>query len=117
MQAGDVGISSEVRAAVPDHSLALIGEVFSERIRRQPDAQQAAADATLIVEAVNALPALLDAVGDIEMTVGIYEELAAGIRASRDPRVMREREGAIASLGETLAAKVRTALIRLDGAS
>jgi len=63
-----------------------------------------------------ALPALLDALGDIEMTVGIYEELAAGIRASRDPRVMREREGAIASLGETLAAKVHVALDRLDGA-
>ena len=66
-------------------------------------------------EAINALPALLDVVGDIEMTVGIYEELAAGIRASRDPRVMREREGAIASLGETLAAKVRAALARLEG--
>ena len=50
------------------------------------------------------------ALEDIQMTVEIYEELAAHIRASQDPAVRREREGAIGSLGETLASKVRAAL-------
>jgi len=60
---------------------------------------------------------LLDAREAIKMNLGIYEELVAGLRASQDPGVRREREGAIASLGETLAARIRAALARLDGAS